>query len=80
MAKSGEQRAPLTGAQVKRAMWAKGTTLKAWAEQHGYAYSLVSNVVRGQNKLTYGQGREIAIKLGMLIPDAHDRALLKDAA
>lgn len=55
----------LSGIEVKRALWAQGTTLKKWAAENGYSYDLVSRVVRGTHRATYGKGYEIAVKLGM---------------
>ena len=71
---------PLSPLQVKRQLWSRGTNLKAWAVENGYSYHLVSNVMRGVNRLTYGKGRDIAIKLGMLIPDEHDETCMREAA
>jgi gp16 family phage-associated protein len=60
---------PLTPAQVKRRLWREGRTLKAWAAEHGYAYSTVSAVMSGKIKVarTYGVGYDIAIKLGLIV-------------
>lgn len=54
-----------SGIEVKRDLWARGMTLKQWAEENGYAYDLVSRVVRGTHRATYGKGYEVAVKLGM---------------
>lgn len=58
----------MTGDQVKRSLWSSGSNLKQWAQENGYPYHLVSNVVRGINRANYGQGYEIAVKLGMKTP------------
>lgn len=55
----------MNGEQVKRKLWREGSTLKAWAKENGYTERLVSDVVRGVNRATYGKGYEIAVKLGM---------------
>lgn len=56
----------MTGKQVKRKLWNEGSTLKEWAAQNGYSARLVSDVVRGVNRGTYGKGHEIAVRLGMV--------------
>ena len=65
-------REPLTPSQVKRQMWAKNTTLKQWAETHGYPYNTVSAVMTGKIKCkqNYGRGYEIATKLGLIVESA----------
>ena len=55
----------LTAAQVKTNLRTEKSNLKAWAAQNGYKYETVSHVVRGINRATFGQGYEIAKKLGM---------------
>jgi gp16 family phage-associated protein len=55
----------MNGQQVKQRLWRQGSTLKEWAEKNGYSARLVSDVVRGVNRGTYGKGHEIAVKLGM---------------
>ena len=55
----------LSGDEVKTLMRERGTTLKAWAEKHGYPYEAVSRVVRGVSRCNYGMGYRIAIALGM---------------
>lgn len=55
----------MNGLEVKRRLHAQGKSLRQWADEHGYPYHLVSNVVRGINKGTFGKGYEVAIKLGM---------------
>ena len=54
-----------TGEQVKQELWSKGSSLKKWAEQNGYPYRTVSDVVRGINRANFGMGYAIAIKLGL---------------
>jgi gp16 family phage-associated protein len=69
---------PLTPAQVKRQLWLKGRTLKAWASENGYAYSTVSAVMSGKIKLTrnYGTGYDIAVKLGLVVDYDSERDAL----
>lgn len=55
----------MNGQQAKRKLWRQGSTIKAWAEKNGYSPRLVSDVIRGVNRGTYGKGHEIAVKLGM---------------
>lgn len=54
-----------TPAQAKRQLQAKGITLKKFAEQHGFKYRIVSEVIRGVNKGLYGEGHEVAVALGI---------------
>lgn len=58
-----------SGIDVKRDLWRQGKTLKQWALENGYAYDLVSRVVRGTHRATYGKGYEVAVKLGMRTSD-----------
>ena len=44
----------------------QGLTLKAFTEMHGFSYRAVSDLVRGVRKGYYGEGRDIAEKLGLL--------------
>jgi gp16 family phage-associated protein len=62
-------RAPRTAAQIKRALWLEGRTLKLWAAEHGYAYGTVSAVMSGKIKVmrNYGTGFDIACKLGLVV-------------
>ena len=55
----------LTGAEVKTKLRREGSSLKVWANQNGYPYDTVSQVIRGVNRGTFGLGYEIAKKLGM---------------
>lgn len=55
--------------EVKDRLRAQGLTLKAFAEQHGYLYRDVSDVVRGVRRGYFGKGREIAKKLGMPVEE-----------
>lgn len=54
-----------SGEQVKHELWSKGSSLKEWAEENGYPYRTVSDVVRGINRGNFGMGYDIAIKLGI---------------
>ncbi len=57
--------ANLSGQEVKHRLHMQGTTLKAWALANGYNSNTVWRVVQGVHRATYGQGHEIAVKLGM---------------
>lgn len=54
-----------TCAEAKRRLQAKGVTLKKFAEDNGFKYRIVSEVIRGVNKGLYGQGYEVARALGI---------------
>lgn len=59
--KAGE----LTAEEAKAAVYAKGMTLKQFADKHNLPYRTVSEVVRGVNKGLFGQGHRAAVALGM---------------
>lgn len=59
---------PLTAEQVKQQFQSRGETLTDWADRHGYDRNYVYRVLNGQNKALYGRGHEIAVKLGMKLP------------
>lgn len=50
---------------AKQALYAKGVTLKEFAERNGFRYRTVSEVVRGVNKGLYGEGHRVAVALGI---------------
>lgn len=56
---------PLTPEEAKQRLYAKGVTLTQFAEQHGFKYRTVSEVVRGVNKALYGEGHRVAVALGI---------------
>jgi gp16 family phage-associated protein len=56
---------PKTPDAAKRALYAKGITLKEFATCHGFKYRTVSEVVRGVNKGLYGEGHQVAVALGI---------------
>ena len=64
---------PLTPAQIKRKLWAEGSTVRAWSEANGYSYSTVASVMCGRIKLNrcYGKSFEIATKLGLVVESAN---------
>jgi gp16 family phage-associated protein len=59
----------LTPNQIKHRLRQQGITLKSFAEQHGYKYRDVSDVVRGLRAGNYGVGRDIKIALGLPVKD-----------
>lgn len=54
-----------TPESAKRALQARGVTLKEFAKSHGFSYRTVSEVVRGVNKGLYGEGHRVAVALGL---------------
>jgi gp16 family phage-associated protein len=54
-----------SGQKAKQKLHSQGSSLREWAEKNGFAYRLVSDVVRGVNRGTYGKGFDVARKLGM---------------
>lgn len=53
------------GQRVKHELHMRGSSLKRWAQEQGYPYRTVSDVVRGVNKATFGVGHEVAVALGL---------------
>jgi gp16 family phage-associated protein len=51
--------------KIKHRLRQEGFTLKAWAEAHNFTYRAVSDVLRGQRRGNYGEGRDIYIALGL---------------
>lgn len=60
----------MTPVQVKSKFKREGITITQWAKKNGYDRHRVYLVLNGQNKALYGEGHEIAVKLGMK-PAAH---------
>lgn len=58
-------REPLTPEEAKRRLYSNGVTLTQFAEQHGFKYRTVSEVVRGVNKAIHGEGHRVAVALGI---------------
>lgn len=58
-----------TANQIKHRLRQQGKTLKSFAEENGFRYRTVSDVVRGLRKGNFGEGREVSIKLGLPIKD-----------
>lgn len=55
--------------QIKHRLRQRGLTLKDFAAQNDFTYRTVSDVLRGVNKASFGQGREVAIALGLIQED-----------
>jgi gp16 family phage-associated protein len=53
-------------AQVKQKLYEQKKTLRSFAADHGFKYVTVSNVLRGINKCSVGEGRAVAQKLGLI--------------
>lgn len=51
--------------EIKHRLRKQGMTLKSWCAANNFKYYTASNVLRGVNKATYGEGCEIAVKLGL---------------
>ncbi len=60
---------PLTPDQVRAGFRAKGTTLSQWARERGYDRQHVYRVMGGQCKAYYGIAHQIAVELGLKLPD-----------
>lgn len=65
-----KQRIALTSDQVKQRFRQRGVTLTQWAAEQGYDRKAVYRVLNGADKGRYGQAHEIAVKLGLKVPDA----------
>lgn len=59
----------LTPDQVRGRLRAKGKTLTQWAREHGYPRDAVYRVLGGQYKGNFGQAHNIAVDLGLKVPD-----------
>lgn len=51
---------------IKHKLRKQGLTLKAFAAVNGFKLRSVSDVVRGVRKCNFGEGRDVAEKLGLL--------------
>lgn len=51
--------------RIKHSLRQQGHTLKSWAENNGFKYRDVSDVVRGVRRGNYGVGRDICLRLGI---------------
>lgn len=55
----------MTPEQIKHNLRQQGLTIKQWAIQNGYQPSQVYRVINGESQARYGQGRKIALALGI---------------
>ncbi len=55
--------------QIKHRLRQQGVTLKQFAAANGFSYRTVSEVIRGVRRGTYGEGRDVRIKLGLPVQD-----------
>lgn len=55
----------LSAEQAKQRLQDQGMTLRKFAEERHLTYRTVSEVIRGVNKGTYGEGHRAAVALGM---------------
>ncbi len=60
---------PLTPHQVRQRLRSQGVTTTAWAAAHGYDRDAVYRVLNGKDKAHYGRAHEIAVALGLKVPD-----------
>lgn len=67
---SSSRKTPLTPDQVRAQFKQRGKTLTAWAAENGYDRREVYNVLTGVTKGYYGRAHEIAVALGLKVPDA----------
>ncbi|UQY32632.1 DNA-binding protein [Pseudomonas fulva] len=59
----------LTPDQVKQRFRQRGITITQWADQHGYKRNAVYRVLNGFDKANYGKAHDIAVALGLKLPE-----------
>lgn len=64
------RKTPLSPDQVRQQLRQRGQTLTAWAEERGFHRDAVYRVLNGKDKAHYGRAHEIAVALGLKVPDA----------
>lgn len=62
------QSAP-TSNQIKHNLRQQGYTVKSWAEEKGFSYRTVSDVLRGLRKGNFGEGRNVRQALGLPVEE-----------
>lgn len=60
----------MTPQQVKSALRRQGKTITTWAEERGYPRTAVYRVLNGIDKAHFGRAHEIAVALGIKVPDS----------
>lgn len=63
------RKTPLTPSQIRQQLRARGVTITAWAQERGYDREAVYRVLNGKDKAHYGRAHEIAVALGLKVPD-----------
>lgn len=58
-----------TPQEAKKWLRQQNITISEWARQNGFAYMEVFRVLNGQSKMSYGKGREVALKLNIAVPE-----------
>jgi gp16 family phage-associated protein len=70
------RKAALTPEQVRERFRLHGITLTEWAAEKGFNRQAVYRVMAGQDKAHYGRAHEIAVALGLKVPDAQPSTAL----
>jgi gp16 family phage-associated protein len=65
---------PLTPEQVKQRLKSRGMTISGWARENGHKPRHVMLVLNGIHKGAYGEAHDIAVKLGLKVPEADEPA------
>lgn len=55
--------------EIKHQLRKQGYTLKSWAEEKGFSYRTVTDVLRGLRKGNFGEGRDVRLALGLPVED-----------
>jgi gp16 family phage-associated protein len=61
----------LTPDKVRQHFRQRGLTFTQWAKDQGYPLKAVYRVLNGVDKANFGRAHEIAVALGLKIPDAN---------
>lgn len=56
---------PLSAAEAKAKLDYQGISIAQWSREHGYHYSLVSEILAGRKRCLRGTSHNIAVALGM---------------
>jgi len=65
----------LSPEQAKQRLRMQGVTTTEWAKAHGYTRSEVYRVLNGQHKGHFGKAHDIAVALGMKLPESQPTTL-----
>jgi gp16 family phage-associated protein len=60
----------LTPDQIRQRFYQRGETLSQWAAERGYDRQAVYRVMGGRDRGNFGRAHEIAVALGLKVPDA----------